>query len=199
MKRCRIIGLTGQSGAGKSTVAKRFEQNGFAVINADELVRKIYENDSPCLKNISAVFGEDVIKSDGSPDRKLLAQRAFSSKENTDMLNSIVHPFVMAKFLSEVENVVNNGVDTVVYDAPQLFESKSHIICDLVVSVVAHRQMRLERICQRDGISREMAEIRIDAQLSEDFFRKNSNYIIENNGSLEMLVKQTDMLLTEIR
>ncbi len=195
-KRCRIIGLTGQSGAGKSTVARCFEQNGFTVINADELVAKIYKSNSPCLKTISAVFGEDVIKSDGTPDRKLLAQRAFSSKDNTEMLSRIVHPFVMEEFLSAVEN---SDADTVVYDAPQLFESKSHIICDTVVSVVADREKRLERICERDSISREMAEMRFNAQLSEEYFRDNSDYIIENNSNFEMLIKNTENLLNEIR
>ena len=94
MKRCRILGLTGQSGAGKSTVAEFLEQNGFYVISADLLVKKIYNSGSPCLKTIAAVFGEDIISDNGTPDRKLLAKRAFSSKENTALLSSIVHPFV---------------------------------------------------------------------------------------------------------
>ena len=80
MKKCRIIGLTGQSGAGKSTVAGFLEQNGFKVINADLLVRKIYNIGSPSLKTIAAVFGEDIITENGTPDRKLLAERAFSSE-----------------------------------------------------------------------------------------------------------------------
>ena len=178
LSRCRIIGLTGQSGSGKSTVARCFEKHGFSVINADLLA--------------------DVINSDGTPDRKILAQRAFSSAENTEMLSRIVHPFVMAEFLCEVKKVVSEGVNTVIYDAPQLFESNAQVICDAVISVVADREIRINRICKRDNITEEQAELRINAQLSEEFFRKNSDYIIENNDSVEKLEKQAENLIKNV-
>lgn len=198
MSRCRIIGLTGQSGSGKSTVARCFEKHGFSVINADLLVRRIYESDSPCLKTISAVFGKDVINPDGTPDRKLLAQKAFSSAENTEMLSKIVHPFVTAELFKEVKKAVNEGKDTVIFDAPQLFESNAEVICDVVISVVADRKIRINRICSRDNITEEQAEMRVNAQLSENFFRENSDYIIENNRSVEELEKQSESLIENV-
>lgn len=198
LSRCRIIGLTGQSGSGKSTVARCFEKHDCKVVNADLLVRKIYDSNSPCLRTISSVFGADVINSDGIPDRKILAQRAFSSAENTEMLSRIVHPFVMAEFLCEVKKVVSEGVNTVIYDAPQLFESNAQVICDAVISVVADREIRINRICKRDNITEEQAELRINAQLSEEFFRKNSDYIIENNDSVEKLEKQAENLIKNV-
>ncbi|MGN0501825.1 MAG: dephospho-CoA kinase, partial [Ruminococcus sp.] len=157
MKKCRIIGLTGQSGAGKSTVASFLEQNGFYVINADLLVQKIYNSGSPCLKTIAAVFGEDIIIDNGTPDRKLLAERAFSSKENTALLSSIVHPFVAAELFAEIKKAAEIGATTVVYDAPQLFESNADVICDEIISVTSEKSVRLERICKRDNISKENA------------------------------------------
>lgn len=198
LSRCRIIGLTGQSGSGKSTVARCFENHGCKVVNADLLVKKIYESNSPCLKTLSSVFGADVINPDGTPDRKLLAQRAFSSAENTEMLSRIVHPFVMAEFLSEVKKAVSEGINTVIYDAPQLFESNADIICDVIVSVVADREIRKKRICERDNITEEQSEMRINAQLSEEFFRENSDYIIENNDSVEMLETQAENLIENV-
>ena len=183
MKRVKIIGLTGQSGAGKSTAAQVFEQNGFAVINADSLVKRVYEQNEYCLDAVAARFGSDIINPDGTLNRKLLAKRAFSSEENTRALGGIVHPFVLSEFLKELKAA--NGY--AVFDAPQLFESGIDVICDTVVSVVAEESTRLARIMNRDGITECEARQRINAQFSEEFFRANSDYIIENNtdGGLE--------------
>lgn len=198
MKKCRIIGLTGQSGAGKSTVAGFLEQNGFKVINADLLVRKIYNSSSPCLKTIASVFGEDIITENGTPDRKLLAKRAFSSKQNIALLSSIVHPFVTAELFAEIKKSAVNGATTVVYDAPQLFESNADVICDEIISVTAEKSVRLERICKRDNISKENALMRMNAQLDEEFFRENSDYIIENNSDISSLNIQLEGLIKQL-
>lgn len=183
MKRVKIIGLTGQSGAGKSTAAKVFEQNGFSVINADGLVKKVYEENKYCLMAVAARFGSDIIDSDGTLNRKLLAQRAFESKENTRDLGALVHPFVLTETLRELKNISG----TAVFDAPQLFESGCDSICDIIISVVADEDIRLKRITERDGLTEAQARERINAQYSEEFFRNNSDYIIENNtdGGLE--------------
>lgn len=198
MKKCRIIGLTGQSGAGKSKVAGFLEQNGFKVINADLLVRKIYNSSSPCLKTIASVFGEDIITENGTPDRKLLAERAFSSKENTALLSSIVHPFVTAELFAEIKKSAESGATTIVYDAPQLFESNADVICDEIISVTAEKSVRLERICKRDNISKENALMRMNAQLEEKFFRENSDYIIENNSDISSLNIQLEDLIKQL-
>ena len=198
MKKCRILGLTGQSGAGKSTVASFLEQNGFFVISADLLVRKIYNSGSPCLKTLAAVFGEDIISDNGTPDRKLLAKRAFSSKENTALLSSIVHPFVTAELFTQIKKAAESGATKIVYDAPQLFESNADVICDEIISVTAEKSVRLERICKRDNISKENALMRMNAQLDEEFFRENSDYIIENNSDLSSLNVQLEGLLKQI-
>lgn len=198
MRRIKIIGLTGQSGAGKSTAADFFSKKGFAVINADLLVRQLYENKSPCVLSIAAQFGNDILDSNNQIIRPLLAQRAFSSKENTQLLNSIVHPFVTALFIDKVHNAYNNNFTTVVYDAPQLFESKTDIICDEVISIIASKETRINRICRRDNITREAAEQRINAQLDEEFFKKNSSLIIQNNDALNELYKQLEYAYDEI-
>ncbi len=75
----------------------------------------------------------------------------------------------------------------VVYDAPQLFESGADIICDCVIAVTADRDVRISRIMQRDGLSAEQAEARIEAQLDEEFFRGKADHIIENNGGTDSL------------
>lgn len=199
MKKFKIIGLTGQSGAGKSTVSAMLsKKDGVEIINADMLVAKIYSSGSPCLKTISSVFGDDVIKPDGTPDRKLLAKRAFSSKENTALLSKIVHPFVTAEFLNELKQLDSNKISAVIYDAPQLFESNFDVMCDMIISVVADRQVRLERICKRDNITIEQAELRLNAQFDEEFFRENSDYVIENNTDIDFLNEQINLLIENL-
>ncbi|MCQ2513540.1 MAG: dephospho-CoA kinase [Ruminococcus sp.] len=198
MKRIKIIGLTGQSGAGKSYVAELLNKKQIPVINADLLVKELYDGKSPCVKTISAVFGADIIDSTGNIIRPLLAERAFLSKENTELLSSIVHPFVISLTLKKLKILAEKGEKAVIIDAPQLFESNMDIICDFIISVTADRETRIKRICIRDNISRESAEMRFNAQYEEKFFIDNSRYIIKNNGSIAELENSISLLYQDI-
>ena len=195
MTRVKLIGLTGQSGAGKSTAAELFEENGMTVINADALVAEIYESSPACLKSVAASFGGDIINPDGTLNRKLLARRAFESKENTALLGAIVHPFVIAETLKILKTLSG----TVVFDAPQLFESNMDAVCDVIVSVTADEGVRAGRIIERDGLTRKQARERISAQHSEEFFRSHSDYILENNGNILRFKAQTSALIEKIQ
>ncbi len=93
----KIIGLTGQTGAGKSTAAKFMSELSCAVIDADSVSRRTAQKDSPCLKRLAQEFGGDIINKDGSCNRRLLAQRAFSSDENTERLYSVTHPYIVGE------------------------------------------------------------------------------------------------------
>ncbi|MEE1219087.1 MAG: dephospho-CoA kinase [Ruminococcus sp.] len=198
MKKFKLIGLTGQSGAGKSTISATLEQKGALIINADLLVKELYQPGSLCIKVLSSVFGEDIILSDGNLDCKKLASIAFSDKKNTQILNSIVHPFVTDLFLKKIKSTVNQNNSVIVYDAPQLFESGFDVMCDMLVGVVADEKIRVERICSRDNIDKNSALERIKAQYSEDFFRQSCDYIIENNTDLNSLEKAVNKLLEVI-
>lgn len=190
MKKYKIVGLTGQSGAGKSTVAGFIESESVCVISADLLVKQIYSSNAACVRSLAAAFGSDIIDSNGVIIRPSLAKIAFSSKENTQLLNSLVHPFVIAEFLKECKNAADNGAKIIVFDAPQLFESNADVFCDVIISVVADANIRTERICRRDGISYEQAQMRINAQLDEQFFKENSDYVIDNNSDIEYVRMQ---------
>ena len=195
MKRVKILGLTGQSGAGKSTAARLFEENGFAVINADALVADVYRRSPVCLKAVAAQFGEDIINPDGTLNRQLLAKRAFASKENTALLSSIVHPFVIAETLK----ILKDSQGCVVLDAPQLFESNLDAVCDYIVSVTADERIRLKRILARDNITEQQAMERISAQYSEDFFKNNSDFVVENNADFQDFTNQLCVLIDRIK
>lgn len=190
MRKYNLVGLTGQTGAGKGVVSSAFRENDWAIIDADKLAREALAQNSPALYGLCAAFGNDIIKEDGSLDRPLLAKRAFSSRENTDTLNALTHPYILQLVLKNIEHLVSQGIKNILYDAPQLIESGSHLLCDHVITVLAKEDIRLERIMKRDSLSRENALLRIKAQHGENFYIENSDTVIENNGSQED-IKQT--------
>ncbi len=198
MRNYKIIGLTGPTGSGKSEVAKYFEKNGYKIIDADKIAREVTLRGSPCLKTLSAVFGEEILNEDNSLNRKALARIAFSSKENTQLLNDITHPFVYLKVMKIINEYIANGNTKIIYDAPLLFESSGELLCDYVISVLCSREQRIKRIMKRDNISSEQAGLRINAQHSDDFYKNKSDFCIDNNSDLENLYINADKILKEI-
>lgn len=180
MKKMLIIGLTGQTGAGKSTVSEILEKYGCYHIDADKVAHEILENDKEVQEKLKERFGEDITGADGKIDRKILAARAFADKDSTLALNAITHPAVN----NEIQNIIlkqkEYGTKAVIIDAIALFESGEAKICDYTVAVIAPRDVRLERIIARDKISVSRANERINAQKDESFFTLNADYIINN-------------------
>lgn len=195
MRKYKLIGLTGTTGAGKGQVRKIFESQGYVSVDADFLARKITEN-PVVLKTLCCHFGDDILENNAL-NRKLLASRAFKDKEHTRLLNSITHPFIIALFIKEIEKISKNA-DRIIFDAPQLFESHLNAICDVTVAVTADKDIRIKRITGRDNISRETAQKRINAQYTDSFFADNCDYIIENNGDLETLKTTTLEIISRI-
>ena len=180
-----IVGLTGQTGAGKSTVSKIFSDNGFSVINADLIARKVVEKDTPCLSEISDYFGLSVLNPDGTLNRKALAGIVFTDKAKLETLDTIIYPYITGEILRLIRKYSADGQKLILLDAPTLFESHADDFCDIIISVIADSEIRMKRITARDNISDEQARQRMDSQLSEEFFRSHSHYIIENNGLID--------------
>ena len=190
MRKAIKVGLTGQTGAGKSVVANELKKYGYAIIDADEIAHLATEKGSPLLPQLSDAFGVDIIKPDGTLDKILLATRAFQSPENTRTLNTITHPEICRLILKKINGAFFDGYEAAVIDAPQLFESKLSYDCNFIISVIAPEETRLARIIERDGISEEQAQLRMSAQLSEEYFKEHSDVVIENDGDLEKLKEQ---------
>ena len=196
VKKQLIVGLTGPSGAGKSTVAARFAERGFFVVDADAVARRAAAADSPALPMLCAAFGADVVRADGSLDRRLLADRAFATKEGTQQLNSIMHP-IISRMISEA--VEKSGASHVLLDAPQLFESGEDKRCDCTVAVLADRDRRKERMMARDSLTDEQAERRMSAQLPDAFFEEKCDFLIYNNSDIAALVSAGDRVIDMLR
>lgn len=195
-----IIGLTGQTGAGKSTVSEIFEQNGFAVINADIIARKVAEKGSACLEKIQYNFGNNVICNDGSLNRKKLGDIVFSDKKKLDILNSIMYPEITAEIKKQIKILFSENKNFILLDAPTLFESGADCLCDFIVSVIADDDIRKKRIIKRDNLTEKQALNRMNSQHNQEFFIQNSDYLIKNNNSLEeTLSKASDLAIAFIK
>ncbi|MFR7818918.1 dephospho-CoA kinase [Candidatus Pseudoruminococcus sp.] len=194
-----VIGLTGQTGAGKSTVSDAMKKCGCGIIDADKIAREVVEPKTDCLKMLTNAFGCDIINKDGSLNRKKLAEKAFSSKENTKLLNEITHPHIVELTKQRIAEYFANGCEIVVFDAPQLFESGSDKLCDIIVSVIASQECRLQRIISRDSISREQALSRMKVQLSEEYFREHSDYILNGEQSINDLISDAEAFVKIVK
>ena len=193
-----VIGLTGPTGAGKGEVANILAHYKIPIINADRVYHALIIPPSSCLQELVDTFGKGILLSNGNLDRRALGGIVFHNPAAREQLNSITHRYVMEEVETQMERLRREGVPVVVFDAPQLFEAGAHRACGAVISVLADRRLRLERIVARDGISAEDAMRRINAQKSDTFFKTNSDYIIENNGSLELLAPQVQRILKDL-
>ena len=191
-----IIGLCGGSGSGKGTVARLLEEYAVPNINADDIYRRLTASGGALIPALSKEFGSSVISSDGALDRKRLSSIVFSSEgheEKLRRLNKITHTAVLEEAEKRIADFEKDGIDFIVFDAPLLFESGFNSKCDIIVAVVADVEKRIERIVKRDSITVKMAKERISNQLSDEFLKMNSDYVIVNNGELcelEMSVKE---------
>jgi L-threonylcarbamoyladenylate synthase len=168
------IGLTGPMGAGKTYVASNLAERGFSIIDCDEYARNVVRVNSPLLPILCEEFGQDIVV-DGELNRSLLAERAFASIERTQRLNEIMHPAI-------IDECIKSANGLCVLDAPQLFEAGAQKHCYKIISVLAPKEQRVDRIKARDGISPEQIEQRIAVQFDDDYFIDNSDYVIYNDG-----------------
>lgn len=190
-----IIGLCGGSGSGKGTVAEAFRLYGISSIDADAVYRDLTTPGAPLVDALAAEFGSGVIATDGSLDRKALSAIVFTTDdhEKLNTLNKMTHMAILAETEKRISELQRNGEKAVIFDAPLLFESGFNKRCDVIIAVIADRQKRIDRIVNRDCITREAAEARISSQLSDDFLASHADYVIVNNGEtceLDLLVKE---------
>ncbi len=190
-----IIGLTGESGAGKSTAAAEFEKHGFFAIDCDRVARMVTQAGGRAILDVKKHFGEEVINADGSMNRKKVGDIVFADREKLDLLESILFPHILA----EVDAMIARcGSDRVLLDAPTLFDAGLVGSCDAVVSLIADDEVRLDRIMRRDGITRDAALARFSSQRTKEFFRGNSDYTIDNSATEEEFSEKLERVIAEL-
>lgn len=187
-----VVGLTGPTGAGKSSLREPAENLGFKVIDCDILSRIAVEKGRSGYFALISAFGSEILNRDGTINRKKLAEIAFSSAENTELLNKTLLPHIVELIKDEFDR------DKILLDAPTLFESGVNSMCNATVGVLAESNTRLERIVERDGIEVQAALLRMSAGKPDEFYQKNADYIIYNNGDTESFKSEFSEILKDI-
>lgn len=191
-----LIGITGGSGSGKTTVLGALEARGALCVDCDALYHELLETDSELLRELDEAFPGTV--KDCSLDRKALGTIVFADEEKLRTLNAITHRHIFTALDKRLGEFALAGGRVAALDAIELIGSGLAARCDFTIAVIADRDARLQRIMRRDGIPREYAELRLMAQPSDDYFRKNCTYVLENNGTQEQLLNTTNELLKEV-
>lgn len=194
----KILGITGPTGAGKSLLCRQFSDCGIPVIDADEVYHQLLLPPSPCLDALQAAFGDTIFNSDGTLNRPALSEIVFRNEEKLRLLNHTVLGFVLEKIRAILREWEQNGVTCAVLDAPTLIESGFHRECHTVISVLAPRSLRIERIRQRDALTEQQATDRINAQKSDDFYRSHSDYVLINDGNEAEFLAKAQALTKEL-
>ena len=174
-----IIGITGGSGCGKTTVLQVLESLRFLTLDCDAIYHRLLREDHALLDSIEARFPGTVEQ--GQLQRKKLGGLVFSDPEALEDLNRITHGAVKTEVLRLLS--VHEGHAAI--DAIGLFEGELAQLCDCTIAVLAPREDRVRRLMERDGITREYAEKRIDAQHDDCWFRERCTYVLENSGNLD--------------
>lgn len=190
------VGLTGNIGSGKSTVARLLKQLGAEVIDADALARQA-TSEAAVLKQIETAFGSAVIK-DGQLDRPAMAQLVFGDPAKRQTLNSIVHPWVRSEAARLAASYRAAGATVLVQDIPLLFESGLQADFDRVVVVTAPFDVRVQRVVQRSGLAADEVRRRDAAQLPLEEKAARADFTVDNSGSEEDLLEQVKQLWAEL-
>jgi len=190
-----VIGLTGNFGSGKSTVARIFSAYGSKIIDADEIAHSCFSRKSKVYKKTISMFGAKILASNKNIDRQKLARIVFDDKKLLGKLNSMVHPEVIRIIKSKI-NSEKKGV--IVLDAPLLLEAGLGNIVDRLLVVKVARDTRIKRLLRKMSLSRADIAKRIRFQIPDNAKARLADFIIDNNGSLAETRKQVKELIMKL-
>jgi dephospho-CoA kinase len=184
-----IVGLTGSIGSGKSAAAHCFQALGAEIIDADLLAREVVAPETSGWKEIYAAFGSEFFSPDGDLNRKKLAQLVFNDPENKLKLEAIIHPKIRDRFTLRLKELREQKPDTLIIAViPLLFETgNQYAELEKIICIVADEEICIRRIMSRDNCARAVAERKINSQLPQREKANRSDFVIENNGTLEDL------------
>ena len=193
------VGLTGSIGVGKSFVTGVLAELGCQVLDADQTAREVVEPGSPGLLAVAEQFGREMIREDGTLDRERLGSLIFADEQQRQLLNSILHPYIIARqdeLLRECEVKDPHGIAIV--DAALMIESGGYRRFNALVVVHCNPEEQLRRITARDKLPREEAERRIRAQMPQEEKKSYADYLIDTSDGFETTRKRTEEVYQEL-
>lgn len=192
------LGLTGGIATGKTTISNYLKTKGIPVLDADEYARKVVEPGTPGLTDIVNTFGKQVLQSDGSLNRKLLGQIIFNDMTARQKLNDITHPRIQQMMTDELQKLVKGKTPLVILDIPLLLENHNIAGADAIMVVTVPESIQLNRLMQRNNLTKEEAQRRIDAQMPLSEKEKLADFIVDNSGTIANTLTQVDKVIQNI-
>ena len=195
----KLVAVTGGIGCGQSTVCEYLKSLGCKVINMDVKAKQIIQKDINIQKELKRTFSRGIFKHGNQLDTKKLANIVFVDEEKTRKLNKIIHPRMIAEVIEEMEAArFSNKYPLVIIDAALIFEVNIEQIFDAIVVVNADIKKRIKRVMDRDGLEKHEILARIYRQIPLEEKKDWADYVIDNNGSLEDLKKQTNKIFEKL-
>ncbi|WP_088068553.1 dephospho-CoA kinase [Gottfriedia luciferensis] len=194
----KIFGLTGSIASGKSTVSNFLKELHIPIVDADVIAKEVVEIGQTAYKMIVEAFGSEILLDSGEINRPLLGSIIFNDKEKRLQLNSIVHPEVRRVMKEQADTYLKKGEPLVILDIPLLYEGDSIELVEKVIVVTVSEETQLERLMNRNGLSKEDALLRIASQIPVKEKAARADYVIDNNGSLEDTKIQVINLINKI-
>ena len=187
-----VIGITGSSGSGKSTICKMLKKEyKVKIINADKVAKKLSRKGTNYIIDIIDKFGKDIVDEEGELRRKRLAEIIYTDPEKRKELNNCTFKYIKKEIEKQVIKEESSD-NTVIIDAPLLFECELDKLCNSVVGIISKREMQIERIVARDNVDYEIAEKRLNAQETNEFYIEKCDEIIENNNDIFAIEKSVE-------
>lgn len=177
-----IIGITGNSGSGKSEISKILAKKINAkIINADIVVKELSEPGNEYYEKIIELFGDEILENNILNKRKM-ADIIYKNQKKREELNKLTYKYVVDEIKQRVKNEPSYNI---IIDAPLLFESGLDKICNFKISVLANTENKIKRICKRDNLEEKTAKARLNIQTKDEFYIAKSDYVIYNNGEID--------------
>ena len=175
-----VIGVTGNSGSGKSEISKILSNKINAkIIDADKVVKELYTPGQEYYNKILELFGNKVLEKNNKLNRNKIAEIIYNNESEREKLNNLTYKYVVDEIKKRVKKEKNINI---IIDAPLLFESKLDEICDITVAVLAEKSLKINIICTRDNIEQKIAISRLAIQKEDSYYQKKADYIVTNNG-----------------
>ena len=195
-----LLGVTGGIASGKSTVSKMLAELGSPLIDFDLIARQVVAPGTPGLAKIVDCFGDQVLAADGSLERKKLSAIVFSDMEKRKKLESFTHPSILAEFFKQADEIAAKNPDAIIQVAvPLLIELNLQHLFDKILVIYVPAEVQIERLAQRDGISREAAANILKAQLPIDEKLQFADFVVDNTKGLTYTRKQIEKIWEELQ
>jgi dephospho-CoA kinase len=187
----KIVGITGGTGAGKSLLSAELKKRGATIVDSDLISRQIMKKGEKAFQEVVKAFGSEVLDKDGNINRKKLGKIVFNDSLKLELLDKITHKYIFERMEKEISS---SKSEIVVLDVPLLFQCDFPIKYDMSIAVIADQETRINRIVNRDNISKDEALLRIKNQLSNDKYIKLADLCFENNGDCKAISDFADSL-----